>query len=187
MAKLPLTKHPLCEFKGMRLFFYGQSVKWCAMWFPKNKRLRQLMVAGFVLRALPLLVWINTWPCVGDECTYLRLAERMSAGQGMTSSVGWLWAPGYPTLLALSDFLTGWGSNIKIAQLIVSTLLIAFMFRLGKQISGSEAWGFGLRVSMRFLPLRFSLRRVSGRSAFMGGCFSLHFGCSTACRRSLRI
>ena len=26
------------------------------------------MVAGFVLRGLPLLVWINTWPCVRDEC-----------------------------------------------------------------------------------------------------------------------
>ncbi|MEC8381623.1 MAG: glycosyltransferase family 39 protein [Myxococcota bacterium] len=145
------------------------------MWFPKNKRLIQLMVAGFVLRGLPLLIWINTWPCVRDECTYLRLAERMSAGQGMTSSVGWLWAPGYPALLALSDFLTGWGSNIKIAQLIISTLLIAFMFRVGKQISGDERVGLWAAGLYALSPTQIFFAQSLWSECFYGGFLLLAF------------
>ena len=48
--------------------------------------------------------------CVRDECTYLRLSERILEGEGMTASNGWIWAPGYPFLLALHEGLTGYGA-----------------------------------------------------------------------------
>ena len=135
----------------------------------------RLMVAGFVLRGLPLLVWIQTWPCVRDECTYLRLAERMAAGDGMTSSVGWLWAPGYPALLAIAEFLTGWGSNIKVAQLVVSTILIAFMFRLGKQLSGSERVGLWAAGLYALSPTQIFFAQSLWSECFYGGLLLVAF------------
>jgi hypothetical protein len=110
------------------------------MWKPKNKPLFVLMLTGFLLRAVPMLVWLG-WPCVRDECTYLRLAERMANGHGMTSSVGWLWAPGYPFLISIFEKTTGWGSNIKVLQLFVATFIIYFMYKLGKRFGKTERSG----------------------------------------------
>ena len=69
-----------------------------APWW-KDRPLVAMMVAGLLLRAVPLAVWAYEWGCTRDECTYLKLASRMLNGEGMTTSVGWLWAPGYPMIV----------------------------------------------------------------------------------------
>ena len=89
------------------------------------------MLAGLLLRIIPLAVWTR-WPCVRDECTYLKLADRMVNGEGMTSSVGWLWAPGYPTLIALHKLIFGHGSFIKGTQVVISVAVTYLMYLLGK-------------------------------------------------------
>ena len=139
------------------------------MWRPKNKILFRLMVAGFILRVVPLLVWINTWPCVRDECTYLRLADRMAAGQGMTSSVGWLWAPGYPAILALFEITTGWGSNVKALQLVVGTALIGLMFNLGRRIGGNDKVGLWAAALYALSPTQIFFTQSLWSECLYGG------------------
>jgi hypothetical protein len=83
---------------------------------------RQLWVAltlGTLLRVVPALYWWDDG-CVRDECTYIKLAERFADGEGMTSSVGWIWAPGYPVLLGISRMLTGYASTFKGVQVFAS-------------------------------------------------------------------
>ena len=57
-----------------------------------------------------MLLWPNE-SCVRDECMYVFTAERMLDGQGITATNGWLWAPGYITVLAahlgVSEWITG--------------------------------------------------------------------------------
>ena len=65
--------------------------------FEEGASVRKAMLIGFLLRIVPVMVWLP-WPCVRDECTYLRLSERILDGDGMTASNGWIWAPGYPVL-----------------------------------------------------------------------------------------
>ena len=59
----------------------------------EGKSIRWAMGIGFLLRIVPVMLWLS-WPCVRDECTYLRLSERILEGEGMTASNGWIWAPG---------------------------------------------------------------------------------------------
>ena len=99
-----------------------------------SRALNFIMLGGVLLRAIPLLIWTR-WPCVRDECTYLRLADRMVEGEGMTSSVGWLWAPGYPTLIAFHQFLIGKGSFIKGTQVAVSVGIIYLIYLLAKRFA----------------------------------------------------
>ena len=88
-----------------------------------------VVAAGTVLRVLPLALWPAD-RCVRDECTYLKLALRMAAGEGMTSSSGWLWAPGYPFLLALHRWIFGYASAIKGTQVVVAALCTLLVYRL---------------------------------------------------------
>ena len=43
----------------------------------QDKQLRLVLAIGFLLRAIPMVVWMY-WPCLRDECTYLRLANRIA-------------------------------------------------------------------------------------------------------------
>ena len=103
-----------------------------------SKKLNAIMFTGLLLRAIPLIVWTR-WPCVRDECTYLKLADRMVEGEGMTSSVGWLWAPGYPSLIALHQLIFGHGSFIKGTQVVISVAVTYLMYLLGKRFA-SISW-----------------------------------------------
>lgn len=104
------------------------------------------MVAGLLLRAVPLAVWAYEWGCTRDECTYLKLASRMLNGEGMTTSVGWLWAPGYPTLMAIHGYLFGWSGGIRITQILLSVAIGGLMYRLAAREGGRSAglWAAGL-------------------------------------------
>ena len=78
---------------------------------PSNRTfLWGLLTTAFVLRLLPMLIWPNE-ACVRDECMYVFTAERMLEGQGMTATNGWMWAPGYISVIAahlgISEWVTG--------------------------------------------------------------------------------
>jgi hypothetical protein len=105
------------------------NVKYSAMRIPvsKSKALRNIMILAFSLRVLPLIIW-SRWPCIRDECTYLRIADRMIDGEGMTSSAGWLWAPGYPTFVALHQWLFGQGGFVKGTQILLSIGIVYLLY-----------------------------------------------------------
>ena len=115
-------------------------------WFARNLFLadyiekdtvRVAMILGFALRIIPVAMWLS-WPCVRDECTYLRLSERILSGEGMTASNGWIWAPGYPFLLALHEGLTGFGAGIKTTQSIVSVGVMALLFHVARRFADTR-------------------------------------------------
>ena len=118
-----------------------------AAWW-RDRSLVTAMVVGTLLRGVPLAVWAWEWGCVRDECTYLRLAERMASGEGMTSSLGWLWAPGYPFLLALHELAFTWAGAIRITQVGVAALTAVLMYRLAGREGGVRAGRFAAWLYM---------------------------------------
>lgn len=102
----------------------------------KDRNLRAALLVAFTLRTLPLAVWGESWTCVRDECTYIKLAVRMVEGEGMTASSGWLWAPGYPFLLAIHKVVTGWASTMKGTQVAVALANVVLLFQLTRRATG---------------------------------------------------
>ena len=120
----------------------------------EGRSIRWAMGIGFLLRIVPVMLWLS-WPCVRDECTYLRLSERILEGEGMTASNGWIWAPGYPFLLALHEGLTGYGAGIKTTQAIASVGVMALLFHLGRRFANPKvgkvaAWMYALSPTQIF-------------------------------------
>jgi 4-amino-4-deoxy-L-arabinose transferase-like glycosyltransferase len=118
---------------------------------------------AFLLRALPLWAWMKDG-CLRDECTYLKLSHRFVDGQGITTSAGWLWAPGYPWLLSLHERFTGHAGAMKISQVAVSLLCIVLIYTLTQRVfSSSEdprrraritAWLYALSPHLAFFSIR---------------------------------
>lgn len=106
----------------------------------KDRTLWAVMVVAAVLRVLPLVLWPD-WDCVRDECTYIKISKRMVAGEGMTSSAGWLWAPAYPALMALFRQLTGYSATVKGLQIIANVAVLPLMWDFAKRIHGTQAAG----------------------------------------------
>ena len=86
------------------------------------------VVVGVVIRLVPVLVWINSWGCLRDECTYLGLGRKIVEGQGMVGSAGWLWAPGYPMIVAFHHWLTDYGTTTKVTQMICAAVCTVLMY-----------------------------------------------------------
>jgi 4-amino-4-deoxy-L-arabinose transferase-like glycosyltransferase len=112
------------------------------------------MAVGFVLRVLPMIVYANK-PCVRDECTYQELAHAIMDGRGMIGTNGWLWAPAYPSLMALHGLLTGFPANIQGTQLVVAVASIAMVYALttgeyGRRAARISAWMYALHPTLIF-------------------------------------
>ena len=121
---------------------------------PEDRSVRAAMIMGLFIRIAPLIIWLS-WPCIRDECTYLRLSERMINGEGMTASNGWIWAPGYPLLVSIHEFITGYGAGIKTTQSFVSMGIIYLMYRLGsnffdQRVGRWAAWMYALSPTQIF-------------------------------------
>jgi hypothetical protein len=99
----------------------------------KDNGLLWALAACVLLRVLPLILW-QDWGCARDECTYLRIARKMADGQGMVASAGWLWAPGYPALMAVHQWITGWGQTIKGLQIFASLVCTVFVYSLALRV-----------------------------------------------------
>ncbi|MDP6931646.1 MAG: glycosyltransferase family 39 protein [Myxococcota bacterium] len=104
----------------------------------KDRSLWTAACFGLVIRAVPLLVWPGR-RCTRDECTYLKIAKRMLDGEGMTTSGGWLWAPGYPTLMAIHKWITGYGATIRATQVLAGFLTTWLVYRLAQRMFVDEA------------------------------------------------
>ncbi len=122
--------------------------------YEEGQSVRRAMLIGFVLRIVPVMIWLS-WPCVRDECTYLRLSERILRGEGMTASNGWIWAPGYPFLLSIHEWLTGYGAGIKTTQCILSVGIMALLFHVGRRFANSQVgkvavWMYALSPTQIF-------------------------------------
>ncbi|MFN7146227.1 MAG: hypothetical protein ACK4YP_20815, partial [Myxococcota bacterium] len=120
----------------------------------RDRTLVTALVVGFVLRVVPMLVWI-TKPCVRDECTYEEIARSIMAGEGMIGTNGWLWAPAYPTLMAVFGAVFGYPGTVQIAQLIVAVASIAMLYDLtrdefGRPAARVAAWTYALSPTLVF-------------------------------------
>jgi hypothetical protein len=119
------------------------------------------ILVGTVIRAIPALVWMED-RCVRDECTYVKLAMRFADGEGMTSSAGWIWAPGYPILLGISKTLVGFASGIKPIQIAAAAICTALIYLLtdrafsgeGRRAPRIAAWLYALSPHMIFFSFR---------------------------------
>ena len=144
-------------------------------YIPQSKSVRGLILIAFLLRVIPLLLWLQ-WPCVRDECTYLRLSERMLMGEGMTASSGWIWAPGYPFLIALHQAITGYGAAIKTTQSIVSIGVMILMYNFGRRIAGEKA-GLWALVFYAFSPTQIFFAQSLWSECLYGGLLLLALYC----------
>ncbi len=115
---------------------------------------RRAMLAAFFLRVLPMVVW-NSKPCVRDECTYEDIAQSLMMGDGMIGTQGWLWAPAYPSLMAVHGIVTGLPRTIQVTQLAVSMLMVAMLFQLATQLHDRRsgriaAWAYAINPTYAF-------------------------------------
>ena len=127
--------------------------------FWRDRRLVWLVVVTIGLRLILDALW-PTETCVRDECMYMYTAERMAAGRGMTSSNGWIWAPGHVFLLALVHKLTwGYAGLLKIPQAVFCGVAVVTLFRLGQRVVGeraalTSAWLYALHPTLAFFAAR---------------------------------
>jgi 4-amino-4-deoxy-L-arabinose transferase-like glycosyltransferase len=112
------------------------------------------LIVGFVLRVVPMLVWIDK-PCVRDECTYEEIAIAIMNGRGMIGTNGWLWAPAYPLLMAIHGKIFGYPGTIQVTQLFVAVLSIGMLYEitrgeLGQRAARIAAWVYALSPTLVF-------------------------------------
>lgn len=124
----------------------------------KNMQLRLLVLITISLRLMVTLAWPFEF-CVRDECMYMNIADRMSQGLGMTASNGWIWAPGYPALLALHKLVTSQVGTIEVTQAFISGIAALLLFSITRRVypdPGRErpayvaAWLYGLSPTFIF-------------------------------------
>jgi hypothetical protein len=99
----------------------------------KDRSLITAVLVGTVCRVLPMIIW-GDWGCARDECTYLRIARKMANGEGMVPSAGWLWAPGYPAVMAVHKALFGYGATVKGLQVVAAGLCTVLVYRLTQRV-----------------------------------------------------
>ena len=147
----------------------------------QDKQLRLLLIIGFLVRATPMVIWMY-WPCLRDECTYLRLANRLADGMGMTSSAGWLWAPGYPFLVSIHKLIIGQGASIKGTQVVLSLLIIVLIYQLGYRMGGQKSARFAA-FFYALSPTMIFFSQSLWSECIYGGLLLLALLCFDGCHR----
>ncbi len=111
------------------------------------------LLAALFVRLIPLIIWPQ-FECVRDECIYRSIANKIVEGEGLTvSSKGWLPAPGYPYLLALSKVVTGSMQGVKWIQVGVSCVSLLWLTSIADRVGGRSvarwsAWLFALNPTI---------------------------------------
>lgn len=118
------------------------------------RTLRNAILAAFVLRLVPMLVWIDK-PCVRDECTYQDLAQALLDGHGMVGTHGWLWAPAYPALMAAHQAVFGYPGTVQVSQLLAALVAVGMLWsltrrELGERAASVAAWIYALNPTYIF-------------------------------------
>lgn len=107
------------------------------------------LLVALLIRVGPLLMWPQ-FECVRDECIYRSIANKIIDGEGLTvSSKGWLPAPGYPYLLAVSKVVTGSMQAVKWAQVGMSLLSLVALASIARRVANERV--------MRWSALLFAL------------------------------
>ncbi|MCK6524650.1 hypothetical protein L6R49_24855 [Myxococcota bacterium] len=107
----------------------------------QDRALWWLVLLGLYLRLYTLARW-PTLLCLRDECTYLALSQRILDGEGMTpAAAGWLWAPGYPALLAVHEAVFGAAGGLRVTQALLSPLMIVLAAALARAWAETEEQG----------------------------------------------
>lgn len=102
------------------------------------------LLAGVYLRVMPMMIW-QYGACVRDECGYILLAKSLLAGEGLVpTGSGWLWAPGYPALLAAHSWAFTTPFAAKGLQVVASFVGMILAYHLAGQVGGRR----GARVSI---------------------------------------
>ena len=93
------------------------------------------VILGWLLRAAPLWIW-RFGGCQRDECMYETLAEKIVAGEGLVAPKGWLWAPGYPYVLAAFESVFGGvRDTVPWMQVWAGALGVALAFLLTERVT----------------------------------------------------
>lgn len=93
-----------------------------------------ILVVALFWRVLPMVLWW-TGDCVRDECIYRGIARSIVEGDGMRETArGWVPAPGYPYVLAVSQMLFGASQPVKALQVVVSLVSIVLLYGIGTRV-----------------------------------------------------
>ncbi len=123
-------------------------------WY-RDQTLHWGMLVATWLRFLPMVTWPSQ-TCVRDECTYLGLSSRIMAGEGLSqAAAGWLWAPGYPYLMAAHDWAMGLPAAVKVTQTLIFLVSLVVVYRgmhrrFGKRTAGTTLWLLALSPTLIF-------------------------------------
>ena len=127
------------------------------------------VLVGLVLRWTPHAIW-GLGPAIRDESIYLQIASRITSGQGMTAPKSWLWAPGYPYLLA---FFRGWTPvpavwAVPMFQGLLGAACCVAMYWLCVRVNGDRgsarwgAWLYAIHPTLVFFSGRLWCEAVYG-------------------------
>ncbi|MAA79065.1 MAG: hypothetical protein CL916_07365 [Deltaproteobacteria bacterium] len=108
----------------------------------RHKKLLVIIFVGVLLRLFPIWIW-GVEGCVRDECSYIKQAYLIVKGKGVVATTGWLWAPGYSTLLALHKVLFDSVYWMKYTQVVLSVVVAVLLYRLSAD-ERRGLWACGL-------------------------------------------
>ena len=140
-----------------------------------DKGLATALAVGAALRIGALEAWSRR-PCVRDECTYRDLAASILRGEGMVGTRGWLWAPGYPSLIAAHAQLVSRMNAVMWTQVAVALLTVGLLWRFTYAHFGARA------ATIAAFLLALNPTHVFYASSLWSECFytALLFGLVTA-------
>lgn len=130
------------------------------------------VIVGLVLRWFPLWVWGFGAP-VRDEAQYRNLARMILDGRGLGSPQDWLWAPGYPYLIALFRVLapTRATESLPYAQGLLGALSCVTMYLIARRVFPDRegvragrvaAWSYAVHPTLIFFAGRFWCESIYG-------------------------
>lgn len=128
------------------------------MWWWKDRSIRFSLLVGLMIRLIPMVIWAHK-PCTHDECTYEKMANAILAGRGIVSTMGWLWAPAYPFLMAIMKGISGYYGMIQLLQLpaaLATQGMVAYLSRSlypsvqGEKASRWASWLYALNPTFIF-------------------------------------
>lgn len=100
------------------------------------------VLLGLAVRWLP--VWLYGFgPVVRDEAQYRNLARMIVEGQGLQAPHGWLWAPGYPYLIAAFQAVFPWPvtTSVPYAQGLLGALTCVTLYAIVRRAFPREGLG----------------------------------------------
>jgi len=127
---------------------------WKAHWGLSSRWVLGAVGVALVVRVLPMALW-GVASCTRDECSYKVLARGIVDGDGLASPKGWLWAPGYPYLLAFFQEFFGSLFAVKGLQVLLALASVMLMYRIAAQVADRRtgvvaAWLYAVHPTLAY-------------------------------------